>query len=222
MTHKSEKILRKLRKTFPDPLEFHSDRSPFKTLVATIISQNTTQRNSTKAFERLSDQFPITPKALAEAEKEEIEQSLKVAGLYRNKTKFIKQISKILLEKFQGDLKEIFSMSLEEARKTLMRFPGVGPKTADVLLLFSAEKPTLPIDTHVNRVSKRLGLTPQKAKYEENRKSLQALYSPKDYLAVHVLLILLGRNYCRARKPLCQRCPVKNCCPSRDILEKPN
>lgn len=220
MPTRPEKILHKIKKKFKAPQWINSDRTPFQTLVATIISQNTAQRNTSRAFKRLSDNFSITPEDLAKAKKERIEQSLKVAGLYRNKARVIKEVSSMLVENFQGDLAPIFSLPLEEARKTLMQFPGIGPKTADVLLLFSVGKPTIPVDTHVNRVSKRLGLVPEKAKYEEIRKSLQALYSSKDYLDIHVLLIQLGRKYCKARKTLCHQCPVSVHCPSSTATKK--
>jgi len=90
--------------------------------------------------------------------------------------------------------------------------PGVGRKTADVLLLFRAKKPAIPIDTHINRVSKRLGFVNQNADYEEIRSRLEELYNPKDYFSVHILLILLGRKYCKARNPKCTECPVNKFC----------
>ena len=214
---RGEKILRALRKTFTLPKWALSSRDPFQTLIVTIISQKTADRNTAGAFENLSKQFEITPEALANAEMNKIEESLKVAGLYRNKAKTIKQVSKIIMQKFHGDLTPILSMPFEEARKTLIQLPGVGPKTADVVLLFCAEKPTIPIDTHVNRISKRLGLAPKNGDYEAIRKSLQTLYNPKDYLAAHILMILLGRRYCKARDPLCKRCPINMFCPSRKI-----
>jgi endonuclease-3 len=212
---RAEKILQTLRKNFTPPSWVASDRDPFKTLVITIISQNTADRNTARAFENLSKNFPITPEALAKAEKTRIEECLKIAGLYKNKAKVIKEVSRIILEKFGGSLKPILAMPFEEARKTLMQLPGVGPKTADVVLLFSVNQPTIPVDTHVKRVSKRLGLAPADGDYEEIRKSLQSLYKPEDYLDVHILLILLGRKYCRARNPLCQKCPVSALCSSR-------
>lgn len=214
--NRAEKILRKLRNAFTLPEWVTSDRDPFKTLITTIISQNTTDRNTARAIESLSKRYPITCEALANAERSLIEESLKVAGLYRNKSKAIKIISKIILEKFQGDLDSVLSLPFKEARKTLLQLPGVGPKTADVVLLFCADKPTIPVDTHVNRVSKRLGLAPKDGDYEAVRKSLQPLYNPKDYLTVHVLLISLGRKYCKAGKPLCRECPVNTLCPSRN------
>jgi len=212
---RAEKILRTLQKTFTSPKWTTSNRKPFKTLIVTIISQNTANKNTAKAFENLSKQFQITPEALANAEKSKIEECLKVAGLYRNKAKTIKQVSKIIIENYQGDLTQALSMPFEEARKALLQLPGVGPKTADVVLLFCAEKPTIPVDTHVNRVSKRLGLAPKNGDYEAIRKSLQKLYDPEDYSSIHILLILLGRKHCKARNPLCKQCPVNVLCPSR-------
>lgn len=210
----AEKILQTLRKDFTSPSLVTSDRDPFKTLIITIISQNTTDRKTARAFENLSKNFPITPEALANAEKTEIEECLKTAGLYRNKAKVIKEVSRIILEKFGGSLNPILTMPFEEARKTLMQLPGIGPKTADVVLLFSASQPTIPVDTHVKRVSKRLTLAPANGDYEDIRKALQSLYKPEDYQDIHTMLILLGRKYCRARKPICQTCPVNTFCPS--------
>ena len=217
---RAEKILETLRKTFTMPKWTSSKRDPFKTLIVTIISQNTADRNTAKAFENLSKHFKITPEALANAKISQIENCLKPAGLYRNKARTIKQVSKIILEKHHGNLESILSMPFEDARKTLMEFSGVGPKTADVVLLFSANKPTIPVDTHVDRISKRLGLTPANGDYETVRKSLQSLYDPKDYLAVHMLLISHGRKHCKARNPLCKQCPVDMLCPSRHLWDE--
>ena len=213
-------ILRVLRKTFAMPDWTARSRDPFKTLIATIISQNTADRNTARAFENLSKRFEITPEVLAKAKTAQIEECLRVAGLYRNKARVIKQVSKIILEEFHGRLDSILSLPHEEARTTLMKLKGVGPKTADVVLLFSANKPTIPVDTHVNRVAKRLGLAPTQGNYECVRKSLELLFDAKSYLAVHVLLIQHGRRYCRARNPLCKECPLNVLCPSACMSEK--
>lgn len=218
MTEKrATKILRILRATYAMPEWTKEKLDPFEALVETIISQNTTDRNTERAFEALSKQFEIKPEALAEAQTSEIEQYLKVAGLYKNKAKSIKQVSQIILEKFHGTLEFILSLPFEEARKTLLQFPGVGPKTADVVLLFAAKQPTIPVDTHVNRVAKRLGLAPENADYETVRNSLQSLYSVHDYLAVHLFLIAHGRKFCKARQPLCSKCPLNMHCPSKGV-----
>lgn len=217
---RADAILKVLKQTYKMPKWVGSQRSAFETLIVTIISQNTADRNTARAFKRLSKQFDITPEALAKAEISQIEEALRVAGLYRNKAKTIKTVSSLILEKYQGSMQPILSLSFEEARKALMALPGVGAKTADVVLLFSAMQPTIPVDTHVNRVAKRLGFVPAGGDYEAVRTSLQALYDPQDYLAVHVLLIAHGRQYCRARRPLCTRCPISVYCPSRGIWDK--
>jgi endonuclease-3 len=196
-----------------------SKRDAFQTLIVTIISQNTADRNTARAFEKLSKRFEIKPEVLANAETSQIEESLHVGGLYRNKAKEIKQVSRIILEKFHGTLKPILALPLEDARKTLIQLPGIGPKTADVVLLFSAKQPTIPVDTHVNRVAKRLGFAPANGEYEVVRTSLQSLYDPRDYLAVHIMLIAHGRRYCKARHPLCNECPVNMHCPSRGLWD---
>jgi len=213
-------VLNTLRRTFTMPKWSEAKRDPFKTLIVTIISQNTADRNTARAFERLSKRFEIKPEALAQAENSQIEENLRTAGLYRNKAKIIKQVSRIILERFHGSVQPILSLPIEEARKTLMALPGIGPKTADVVLLFSAKQPTIPVDTHVNRVAKRLGFAPANGDYEAVRASLQSLYNPREYLAVHVLLIAHGRRYCKARRPLCAQCPVNMYCPSRGLWDK--
>jgi endonuclease-3 len=213
-------ILQILRKTFAMPNWTKSKGDPFETLIVTIISQNTADRNTARAFEHLSNRFEIKPEVLAKAETSQIEDALKTAGLYRNKAKTIKKVSRIILERFHGSLQPILSLPLEEARETLMALPGIGPKTTDVVLLFSAKQSTVPVDTHVNRVSKRLGFAPSNGNYEAVRTSLQSLYDPRDYLAVHVLLIAHGRRYCKAGHPLCEECPVNIYCPSKGLWDK--
>jgi len=217
---KPAEILEILRRTFIMPKWATRNRDSFRTLIVTIISQNTAGRNTARAFENLSKRFEISPEVLANAETRQIEQCLKVAGLYKNKAKAIKQVSKTILEEFHGSLESILSLPLEQARKTLLELTGVGSKTADVVLLFSARKSTIPVDTHVNRVAKRLGLVPMSGGYEVVRESLQSLYDPKDYLAVHMLLVSHSREYCRARNPLCKQCPVNKLCPSRQLGDK--
>lgn len=213
-------ILKKLQDALALPKMVKPKNDPFETLVITIISQNTADVNTERAFENLSNQFEVTPQALSKAETSKIEACLHVGGLYKSKAKTIQTVSKIILEKFQGSLKPVLLLPLEEARKTLIELPGIGPKTADVVLLFAANQPTIPVDTHVNRVSKRLGLAPANGGYEDVRLNLQSLFDPKDYLAVHLLFIAHGRKYCKARQPLCPECPVNTYCPSNCLGDK--
>jgi endonuclease-3 len=210
-----------LRQEFTLPKWVKQQRAPFETMVTTVLSQNTADKNTARAFEALSKRFEITPEVLAKADLVEIENAIKVSGLYKSKAKTIKQAAITILENYHGTLNPLLSLPLEEARKTLTQFPGVGPKTADVVLLFSASQPTIPVDTHVNRVTKRLGFASANGDYEAVRKSLQSLYAPSQYLVVHLLLIAHGRRYCKARKPLCDECPVNAYCPSKGKWNEP-
>jgi len=219
----AQRILKILGKEFGIPEWTGSKKEPFQTLIRTVLSQATNDRNRDRAYANLVKRFKIDPKELANADVKEIENAIRVGGLYHNKASKIKALSETVLKEFNGSLDFIFSEPLEKGRELLMGIPGVGPKTADVMLVFAARKPTVPVDTHVNRVSRRLGLAPLKSGYEDIRRSLQALYEPDDYLAIHLLLISLGRRYCRARNPLHGSCPVRALCPtSRKEVAQPD
>jgi len=215
-------IYERLIKFFGKPSISYLSGSPFETLIRTIISQNTNWRNTRAAYKRLSEKFEIKPEVLAEVDIREIEEALRIAGLFRNKARVIKEVSKQIKEKFDGDLNRVLSMPIEEARKILMSLPGVGPKTADILLLFNARKPVMPVDTHIMRISKRLGLVREKAGYEEIRKTIENLLPKKSevMLEMHLALIRLGREICKAKKPKCDVCPLNNIC--RKLLLRRN
>jgi len=211
---RAQKILRILSKEFAIPEWVALRREPFQTLIRTVLSQATNDRNRDRAYRNLAGKYKVDPQVLADADVKEIEEAIHVGGLYRNKAKRIKEISKTVLKQFHGSLDFISSEPLEKSRELLMTVPGVGPKTADVVLLFSAGKPTVPVDTHVDRVSKRLSLASLKSGYEDVRRSIESLYEPRDYLAIHLLLIGLGRKFCKARNPLHKPCPVNALCPT--------
>jgi endonuclease-3 len=118
-----------------------------------------------------------------------------------------------VLKQHKGKLDFINSLPLEDARNHLITFPGVGPKTADVVLLLSSNKSVFPVDTHINRVTKRLGFVELNANYEKIRASLEFLFDPEEYLSAHLMFIALGRKYCKARNPLHKICPIKKHCP---------
>ncbi|HIE14843.1 TPA: endonuclease III [Candidatus Bathyarchaeota archaeon] len=219
MKNRAEVILERLKALFrvPDLSEFVKD--PFKVLVRTIISQSTAEINTRRAYANLSKLAPVTPKALSRVDVRDLQKALRVAGLYRNKSRLIKEMAQKVLDRFSGSLDFIYTDSLEDARRKLLDLPGVGFKTADIVLLFCAGKPVLPVDTHVNRVSKRLRLTPPSSNYETVRISLQNLFRHEEYFNVHMLLIALGRKYCKAIKPSCHACPVKDLCPSAVLRE---
>lgn len=186
-------------------------KDPYETLIATILTQNTNERNAFNSYYSLKQKYLIKPNVLARLNINELAKIIRFGGLNEIKAKRIIESSKHILEKYNGNLWKILELPLNEAREKLMKIPGVGPKTADIILLMIANKPTIPIDTHIMRVSYRLGFS-RKRDYEETRRTLMNLLNPKDYLKAHLFLILLGKKFCKARNPRCKSCPVNNYC----------
>ncbi|RLF09646.1 MAG: endonuclease III [Thermoprotei archaeon] len=216
MTSRASEIYRVLKENFERPVLPSLFKDPFQVLVITVISQNTNDLNTERAYRNLEERGLLSPEAVLKASVEELEDALRVAGLYRNKARRLKELAEVTMEEYGGDLSKLLELPLEEARRRLLELPGVGYKTADVVLLFCGRRPVIPVDTHVNRTAKRLGLASPRAGYEEVRLSLQSLYpsDPELYLDLHLLLISLGRKYCKAGRPLCDRCPLSHLCPS--------
>ncbi|MEM3712921.1 MAG: endonuclease III [Thermoproteota archaeon] len=205
---KLEKAIRFDERNFP----VLSSRSVFELLIATILSQNTSDKNTEKSLKNLRENIGITPEEILKADLRVLKSAIRSSGLYNVKATVIKKLAKIVIEKYNGRLEQIFEKPFEEARSELMRLPGVGPKTADVILLFAGGKPTFPIDTHVFRVSRRLGIINEKDDYEEARVKLMKFFLPKSYLKAHLLLIEHGRRTCKARNPLCRNCVLLDYC----------
>lgn len=206
------KILRRF------PVQYRTGSSAaFETLIWTILSQNTSDVNSNRAMETLESHFEITPEALSRAPVEELIECIRSAGLYRVKAPRIKQVSSIILNQYKGDLDSVLKRGPAEARSIMTELPGVGYKTADIVLAFVAGHPTIPVDTHVTRVSKRLGIVRMNARYEEIRLALERLVPPSRRVRMHLSLIRFGREVCKAPRPLCPKCLVNRICPSSTI-----
>jgi len=211
-------ILNRLGAEF-EPWRRYTD-DPFLLLVGTVLSQNTNWRNTRTAYNRLTARFK-TPEQLAGAEAREIQKLIRPAGLHRMKSKRLKQLAKVVYERYGGDLGSVLRMPVEDARRELLSLPGVGYKTADVLLVFAGGQDVLPIDTHLFRIAKRLGIAPPKVGYEEVRLRLEGLIPSSLRGEAHMLLIQHGRRYCRARGPLCGKCPISDLCPIGSKLRRP-
>jgi len=190
---------------------------PFETLIHTILSQNTNDRNSEAAMRRLRKRYEITPTVLARASVADLIPCIRPAGLYRSKGPRIKEVSRIIQEDYGGRLAPILDLPYARAKEGLMTLPGVGPKTADILLAFCAKRPVIPVDTHVTRVTKRLGIAPENATYEKVRTNLEALIPPKRRIPLHLSIIAFGREICKAPTPRCLSCPVNRTCPSSNV-----
>ncbi len=189
----------------------YRSKNPFEVLVQTVLSQNTNWRNTKLAFDRLMQKFK-KPEELAQADPKEIQRLIEPAGLHQMKSARLKQIAQIVCEKYGGDLRKVIRKPVEEARRELLALPGVGFKTADCVLLFAGGRDVLPIDTHIFRISERLGFTSAGDGYEEVRAKLEALVPSGRRGEAHILLIQHGRRYCRARAPLCGNCPIRDLC----------
>jgi len=186
---------------------------PFRSLVRIILSQNTSYRNEAAAYEQLERVIGVTPEALAEAPVERIAEAIRPAGMHNQCSRTLKRVAAAVLERYGGDIAPILSKLYPEARLELMELPGVGQKTADVLLMFDAGKAVIPVDRHIDRIAKRLQLVPPKAAYDEVRRALEAAADPDRYEDVHVLLIRFGREVCRAQRPRCDGCFLGDLCP---------
>jgi len=208
-------MLRTIGKKFP--VKVWKAGSPFETLVQTILSQNTTDHNSEAAMRRLRKRYKIKPRTLAKARIRDLTPCIKQAGLYRSKGPRIKEVSRIIQDRYGGRLTPILNRPYGEAKEELMALPGVGPKTADILLAFVAKNPVIPVDTHIARVTKRLGIAKANADYEQVRLPLEALIPPQKRIPLHLSIISFGRAICRAPRPRCALCPVNASCPSSTV-----
>jgi endonuclease-3 len=194
--------------------EWRPNRDPIDVLIETILSQNTSDANSGRAFASLKATF-ASWEAVASAPAEHIAQAIKCCGLSQIKATRIKQVLEHI-EKEQGriSLNSLKSKPLSEAEDYLMRLPGVGRKTASCVLLFSLGKPSLPVDTHIFRVAKRLGLIDSRAFIEKAHSLLQQQIPPSKVYQFHVHIIEHGWRICCARQPRCAKCIFKALCPS--------
>jgi endonuclease-3 len=185
---------------------------PVDELVSTILSQNTNDINRDRAFETLRRHFP-TWEAVRDGEPGLVVSAIRLAGLANQKGPRIQKVLQgITSERGSLELDFLADLPFEEARAWLMKFKGVGPKTAAIVLLFSLGRPAFPVDTHIYRVTGRLGLRPEKMTVEDAHVHLEKLFPPETYYAAHLNIIRLGREICAARKPACERCPLQDVC----------
>ncbi len=188
--------------------------TPFEALVAVLLSQNTSDKRAIEALRRLKQVLggSVTPEALLEADPEELVEAVKPAGMQKQRVAKLRALAEAVARS-PSLLDEIRDMDVEEARRKLLELPGVGPKTADVMLSLMG-KPSFPVDTHISRVAPRL-LGRESMSYEEIRRTaIEALGDPKALRELHLKLIIVGRRWCRPRSPRCAECPLSPACAS--------
>lgn len=189
-------------------------------LVFTILSQHTSDINSERAFKNLMNTYGSV-EAIAEAPVEDIEVAIRSAGLSKTKAPRIKQVLGIVWERLGSfDLTFLAEMPLAEAKRWLKDLPGIGPKTAAIILCFSLGLPAMPVDTHIYRVSRRLGLIGPKITVDRAHDILEAQVDPADVFAFHLQLINHGRQVCKALRPRCSDCLLASGCPSKPAFDR--
>jgi len=197
------------------PVEYPEETSkdPFKNLIITVLSQNTSEINCVRAYKGLAAKFEVEPEVLARANVDEIKEAIRSGGLYNVKSKRIKALSQAVLEKFGGDISSVLALPKEEARERLMELPGIGKKTADVLLAHRhSYAEVMVVDTHMERIAKRLGLVKPDARYEEIQEALKAFIPWEKGERTAGLLWLLAKYTCRSQNPECRQCPIIELC----------
>jgi endonuclease-3 len=204
-------ILADLEATYGVPRR-RRDRDPLETLIETILSQSTNDRNRDRAFAQLKARFPNWD-AVRRASTREIAAAIRVGGLARIKAVRIKRLLREI-ERRTGalDLSFLPRMPLEEAQHFLRSLDGVGPKTAACVLLFACGRPVFPVDTHIRRIAERLGLIPPGCSDERAHEELGRLIPPRQCYSAHINLIRLGREVCRPRHPRCEACCLIRYC----------
>ncbi len=211
LKEKAKEVHLRLSRAFGEKLVL-SGRSLVLELIHAILSQNTSRKNYNLAYERLVERFP-TAAEIASADEREIEEAIRPGGLSRQKSAVIKSVLN-QLEKIDKNYSIEFlkDLPVDSARAFLTSLGGVGPKTASVVLMFGAGKKVLPVDTHVLRTAKRIGLIGANVNTKRAERELEALFPPRLRPEVHLNLVRLGREICKARATLCEICPVNPCC----------
>lgn len=192
--------------------EWRDPLPPLDELVSTILSQNTNDVNRDRAFHSLRSQFP-TWEAVRDAPEAAVIDAIRTAGLANQKGPRIQQVLReITAQRGTLSLDFLREKTAQEIIDWLLGFKGVGPKTAAIVAQFSLGKPAFPVDTHIYRVSGRLGLRPEKMSVEQAHDHLADCFPPEAYYPAHLNLIRLGREICKARHPDCPLCPIKDLC----------
>jgi len=188
---------------------------PLDELILTVLSQHTSDLNAERAFADLQRVFPAGWQQVVDAPTVEVADAIRSGGLANSKAPRIQAILREVRDREGSfDLTSLRAMSDDEARAYLIGLPGIGPKTAAVVLSFALGRDAMPVDTHVHRVTRRLGLIPPKATAERADRILHELVPDGMRTPLHVAFIRLGREICKAPTPRCRQCPLKDLCPT--------
>lgn len=201
------------------PIEWKPRYNALDELIFTVLTQHTSDLNAERAFDQLRKQIPTWLEVI-EADSKEVAAAIQSGGLANQKSVRIQKILREILERHgKLELEFLKDLELDEARDWLTALSGVGPKTAAVVMAFSLKMPAMPVDTHIHRVSGRLGLIRKGTSADDAHVVLEKIVEPEDRFNLHILLITHGRQLCKARRPLCSDCPLADVCPARSQFE---
>lgn len=208
---KTSEIHHRLLESYGEPA-WRPHLDPISELVSTILSQNTNDVNRDVAFDRLRAELP-TWEQVRDAKVDAVIEAIRPAGLANQKGPRIQGALRFVTqERGELDLGFLADWPVEDAKEWLCSIKGVGPKTAAIVLLFSLGRPAFPVDTHVHRVTKRLGLIDQRVSREKAHDELEQLVAQEDFYAFHLNVIRHGRRVCTSRRPRCEQCTLRDLC----------
>lgn len=195
--------------------EWRNRLPPLDELVSTVLSQNTNDLNRDRGFNALKERFP-TWEEVRDADTEKVIEAIRPAGLANQKGPRIQNILKEITQQCgQLDLEFLKDTPPLQASEWLMQFKGVGPKTAAIVLQFSLDLPAFPVDTHIYRITGRIGLRPKKMNVVKTHQHMESLLPKDTFYPAHLNLIRLGREICQARRSKCSQCPLQELCDFR-------
>lgn len=224
----SSLISRKIRKvhqtlsTHFGPLHWWPADTPFEVVVGAILTQNTAWSNVEKAIKNLKEADALAPKKIAILPVKTLEELIKPAGFFRQKALRLQDFAVYLRDQWRGSLTDLCSGPLHDARARLLSRPGIGPETADSILLYAVERPSFVVDAYTRRIFERLGILTGGEKYEEIRRIfMQSLaMDTKLYNEYHAQIVQLAKTCCRKNKPTCAVCPLEQeCCHAKAAFE---
>ena len=229
MTSSSKKIYDRLYQTFGPqywwPMDHshhqqHDSDPRFEVMIGAILTQNTAWINVEKAIQNLKQHNMLNPKAINEANNEILKQLINPSGFFNQKAKRLRIISEYILKLYHGNLNRFFEQSTVELRKELLNLHGIGPETADSILLYAGNKPVFVVDAYTKRLCRRFPLPPNPDSYDQIQQyfqdQLSRKYRPNELVLIyneyHALIVELAKRFCKKQKPYCTDCPLNTLC----------
>ncbi len=210
---------RRLFETF-GPQHWWPGETPFEVIVGAVLTQNTSWRNVERAIDNLREADLLEPRTLYDVPVEELEELIQPAGYFRVKARRLRSMLEFIIEQYNGSLETMFRTELSELRGRLLGVHGIGPETADSILLYAGGLPSFVVDTYTHRVFARHGWIGFDANYHQIQDYVQGALPQKVplYNEYHALLVRVGKDYCRKSNPKCAECPLREMLPSGEPL----